>query len=100
MKLDFPNVDLVLKAVIGETEIQELLYVPSRKRILVRLSDKCGREGIEAFTPNLSAMTSLHDGSLCSSVTVTTKGKVWRSLLPLPSFFSFLFQQIHQPASF
>jgi len=76
--LDFGNVDLVLKAVIGEAAVKELLYVPSRKRILVRLADdeEKGRETLERLTPNFGTMTSLHDGSLCSSVTVTTKGKV------------------------
>lgn len=85
-QLNFPNIDALLKQVIGDSEVHELMYVPSRKRILVRLADHVGREGLERLNPSHSTMTALHDGSLCSSVTVTVRGKVLSFIIP----FSFL----------
>jgi len=80
--LSFPNFEAVLNATIGSTPVHEIRYVPSRKRVLVRLADDVGRQGLELLNPNLSSMTSLHDGSLLSSVTVTVCGKVGDTLLP------------------
>ena len=71
-----PQLGEVLQAVLGTTAVHSLHYVPSRKRLLVRLDDAVGRSGLEALAPDVSRMTAVHNGSLLHSVTVTVAGTV------------------------
>jgi len=74
-----PQLEAILEAVLGKAApIKSLNYVPSRKRLLVRLQDGNGgdRPQLEALQPKFDDMLRLHDGSQLSSVTVTTNGQV------------------------
>jgi len=71
-----PNLEAVLKAVLGDAAVHSLHYVPSRKRLLVRLADTVGRAGLEALAPDVNRMLHLNDGALLNSVTVTVRGEV------------------------
>ena len=83
--VDVPNLREVLAAVLGPaTATHSLHYVPSRKRLLVRLDDAVGRAGLEALHPDTAQLLSLHDGSALNSVTVTVKGTVRLARGPPP----------------
>jgi hypothetical protein len=72
----------LLAAVLGTTPVHSLHYVPSRRRLLVRLADAAGRAALEALQPDTNRLLSLHDGSLFQSITVTVEGAVRAAVRP------------------
>ncbi|XP_063095663.1 phenazine biosynthesis-like domain-containing protein isoform X2 [Cavia porcellus] len=72
---DFHEVENLIKAAIGDTQVQDVRYSPDTQNLLVRLSDSYDRSFLEILKVNTGTLTQVETTRKISGLIVTLKAE-------------------------